>query len=1098
MVLSNSNDKKISQSDETSGKPVISTIFDQPNANFVLLPAGEKFPPLEKGWQKKGHSFEEAKAHAEKGGNIGVMAGGKYIGLDEDDPSAFAELQLPTTTKWKTRPGRFGLWLKCSDRTMGVLSKYNKKADQSQIKLFRKGQPVGEIKFERTYQVIPSSWKIIDGSRVEYKMVTEVQPAEVSLKWLLSELARIGITFSKKDRDRPSREGGKRKGLAKGAGIEKNRERRYAQAALDNEVSILAKTPEGERNTQLNKSAFALGQFIAAGLLEESEVVRELLKAAKDKGLSTEESEKTIRSGLEAGALHPREIPLSGDWREIVTKAIIYMAHSCDGAHIKDGIGFNKFDADFGKSLAEKIKKGKNVTDEDLKSAYKRLKKYSEQLSSAGIFLPQTISESSSSESMSTLIVNLALEGGSELWHSKEGKTYITFEQSGHKEHHPLRSSDTESWLGRKVYELKQKAPPTKAIQDALNVLEGMAKYEGPEYPVYVRLAPHESKVYVDLGSSTWETIEIGSDGWRIVKYPPVRFRRLATQLPLPLPKSGGSWEDLRQLLGIHDKKQFIMIVGWLMQAYWPFGPYAHLILNGEQGSGKSGLTKALKGLVDPSKTVLRRPPKDEKDLMIAAQGERIIAFDNLSGLRVELSDCFCVMSNGGSLAGRRLFTDDEEAFLVASNPIILNGIDAVATRGDLIDRSIILYLQRIQESERLRDKDLVKRLDELQPSILGLILDATVMGLRREKEVEISNLPRMADFASWIAACEPALPWEEGEFMEVYKQATDEAMVDAVESDPFANAVIKLVRNIGKYEGSATRLWELLIGRECINGCHPPLGWPKNANGIKNKLKRIAPHLRKIGVGVEFDRSGHSRLIQIWDVAMGGDRLSDSDDSSVTAHNPQHVTKMTGMTAQNQLSLQSSNMVDECSGVQLKWDVGENKTQNSLSQPSLPSQDSETNVSSGCHYNVTEPSSFFTTADGMPAIGLHPRKDQPTPNSRRRKGAAPMEGDTCPICGVDISPGQSSRTFEGAIYCTSCAPLLSLLRASVGELTEKNGIAPSETEIYEHMASKNSRPPKKEFIPSMLRVLGLEERDGKWFLSSAKDVEAPAERADA
>ena len=60
------------------------------------------------------------------------------------------------------------------------------------------------------------------------------------------------------------------------------------------------------------------------------------------------------------------------------------------------------------------------------------------------------------------------------------------------------------------------------------------------------------------------------------------------------------------------------------------------------------------------------------------------------------------------------------------------------------------------------------------------------------------------------------------------------------------------------------------------------------------------------------------------------------------------------------------------------------------------------------------------------------------------------------------------------------------------------NGIAPSETEIYVYMASRNSRPPKKELISSMLRVLGFEERDGKWFLSSAKDVEAPAERADA
>jgi hypothetical protein len=90
------------------------------------------------------------------------------------------------------------------------------------------------------------------------------------------------------------------------------------------------------------------------------------------------------------------------------------------------------------------------------------------------------------------------------------------------------------------------------------------------------------------------------------------------------------------------------------------------------------------------------------------------------------------------------------------------------------------------------------------------------------------------------------------------------------------------------------------------------------------------------------------------------------------------------------------------------------------------------------------------------------------------------MEGDACPICGVDIGPGHSSQIFEGISYCTSCPRHLSSLSASVGELTEKNGIALSEIEIYEHMASKNSRPSKKELIPSMLRVLGYEERDGK------------------
>jgi hypothetical protein len=135
--------------------------------------------------------------------------------------------------------------------------------------------------------------------------------------------------------------------------------------------------------------------------------------------------------------------------------------------------------------------------------------------------------------------------------------------------------------------------------------------------------------------------------------------------------------------------------------------------------------------------------------------------------------------------------------------------------------------------------------------------------------------------------------------------------------------------------------------------------------------------------------------------------------------------------------------------------------------------------------------SSSIFQENGNPAISPHPRKDLPTPG---RKSDKQKEAATCPICGVDIGPGHSSQIFEGMSYCTSCPRHLSALRASVGELTEKNGIAPSETEIYEYIASRNSRPPKKELISSMLLVLGFEERDGKWFLPSAKDVEAPAE----
>ncbi|MFA6372421.1 MAG: hypothetical protein WCW68_07335 [Methanothrix sp.] len=186
----------------------ISTVFNRPGiAGFTLLRSGVKFPPIEEGWQKKGHSFEEATAHR---GNIGLLAGNGYIGLDKDKPEAFNGLILSSTTTWETRPGRLGMWFKCNDRTPEVLTKYGfKKPDLAQIKLYDGRNiidgyhpHIGEIKLERTYQVIPPSWKIVEGQRVDYKMLEEVPPAEISLDWLLSELLRIGIAFSEKPKAR--------------------------------------------------------------------------------------------------------------------------------------------------------------------------------------------------------------------------------------------------------------------------------------------------------------------------------------------------------------------------------------------------------------------------------------------------------------------------------------------------------------------------------------------------------------------------------------------------------------------------------------------------------------------------------------------------------------------------------------------------------------------------------------------------------------------------------------------------------------------------------------------------------------------------------
>lgn len=81
---------------------------------------------------------------------------------------------------------------------------------------------------------------------------------------------------------------------------------RYAEAALDRELDIVASTAEGGRNHQLNTSAYNIGQLVGAGLLSEHIARDALFSAAVKAGLGQLEAVKTIQSGLTSGIRNPR------------------------------------------------------------------------------------------------------------------------------------------------------------------------------------------------------------------------------------------------------------------------------------------------------------------------------------------------------------------------------------------------------------------------------------------------------------------------------------------------------------------------------------------------------------------------------------------------------------------------------------------------------------------------------------------------------------------------------------------------------------------------------------------------------------------------
>jgi hypothetical protein len=82
----------------------------------------------------------------------------------------------------------------------------------------------------------------------------------------------------------------------------------YLSAAIDAQRQRIADAPEGQRNHALYLSAVVLGQLAAGGALTDAEVYEALWPAARAAGLTRRETDRTIRSGLRAGAGRPRKV----------------------------------------------------------------------------------------------------------------------------------------------------------------------------------------------------------------------------------------------------------------------------------------------------------------------------------------------------------------------------------------------------------------------------------------------------------------------------------------------------------------------------------------------------------------------------------------------------------------------------------------------------------------------------------------------------------------------------------------------------------------------------------------------------------------------
>lgn len=243
--------------------------------DWAFLPLDGK-RPIQKGWSQKARPRLEQCVAWAKQGNVGLRTGviSNLVVVDLDEGCDTTGMDLPPTVTVVTGSGGRHLYYQAPDvsipNSAGKLGPH----------IDTRGEG-GQVVFVGS--VHPETGEV-------YRWAEGHSPNDVAMarlpQWIVDRLVR------------PAR------------GESVNGCTPYGLAALERELDVLRATPEGARNTELNRAAFVLGQLIAGGELDGPRVQADLL-AATD--LPADEATRTIASGLRAGMQEPRSAPGAAD-----------------------------------------------------------------------------------------------------------------------------------------------------------------------------------------------------------------------------------------------------------------------------------------------------------------------------------------------------------------------------------------------------------------------------------------------------------------------------------------------------------------------------------------------------------------------------------------------------------------------------------------------------------------------------------------------------------------------------------------------------------------------------------------------------------------
>jgi hypothetical protein len=419
-----------------------------------------------------------------------------------------------------------------------------------------------------------------------------------------------------------------------------------------------------------------------------------------------------------------------------------------------------------------------------------------------------------------------------------------------------LLTSRCYSWLRRLMWEREERSVTSEALKTAAGTLAAQAEFSGDVRELHTRAAWHEDALYYELRPG--RVARVDGSGYDFEANPPVLFRKFPNLKPLPDPEPGGSLEALDAYVNLKTERDRRLFKAYMATVALPQVRRPILNASGAMGSGKTTLGRIVKRTFDP--TAPETVGLDRRDFLQKALHAYVVMLDNQNTIPEWAADTLCRLVSGEGDSKRRLYTDDEDVIIELMRAVILNGINVPTDRGDVLDRSLVVELERIPDSQRRTEEEMWERFEAEHPKLLGAVFNVLSQAMARKASLKLSRRPRLADWGEYAAAVYKVMGWKEGQHKDAKLFLEDwEAVVKAqnqatLDGSPVAQAIIKFMEARDYYSGKSSELHkELEVVAESL-GVSRDKAWPKSAVWLWRRIIEALPVL--VAVGIEAKRT--------------------------------------------------------------------------------------------------------------------------------------------------------------------------------------------------------------------------------------------------